>query len=39
MWHVCETGELHARFVLVGRPDRNRLLGRPGHRWDDNINP
>jgi hypothetical protein len=24
-------------WVLVGRPERKRPLGRPRHRWDDNI--
>jgi len=24
--------------VLVGKPEGKRVLGRPGHRWDDNIN-
>jgi hypothetical protein len=24
--------------VLVGKPDGKRPLGRPGHRWEDNIN-
>jgi hypothetical protein len=24
-------------MVLVGRPEGKRPLGRPGHRWDDNI--
>jgi hypothetical protein len=23
--------------VLVGKPERKRLLGRPRHRWKDNI--
>jgi hypothetical protein len=23
--------------VLVGNPERKRPLGRPGHRWEDNI--
>ena len=23
--------------VLVGKPDGKRLLGRPIHRWEDNI--
>jgi len=23
--------------ILVGRPDRRRLLGRPRCRWEDNI--
>jgi len=24
--------------VLVGKPEGNRPLGRPRHRWKDNIN-
>jgi hypothetical protein len=28
-------GELYR--VLVGKPDEKRLLGRPRHRWKDNI--
>ena len=23
--------------VLVGKPERKRHLGRPRHRWEDNI--
>ena len=23
--------------VLVGKPERKRQLGRPKHRWEDNI--
>jgi hypothetical protein len=23
--------------VLVGKPERRRPLGRPRHRWEDNI--
>ena len=23
--------------VLVGKPEGNRPLGRPRHRWEDNI--
>jgi len=23
--------------VLVGKPERKRSLGRPGHRWENNI--
>jgi len=23
--------------VLVGKPEGNRLLGRPRHKWEDNI--
>jgi hypothetical protein len=25
--------------VLVGRPEGKRPLGRPRHRWEDNIKP
>jgi hypothetical protein len=24
--------------VLVGKPEEKRPLGRPRHRWEDNIN-
>jgi hypothetical protein len=23
--------------ILVGKPERKRLFGRPRHRWEDNI--
>jgi hypothetical protein len=23
--------------LMVGKPERKRLLGRPGRRWEDNI--
>jgi hypothetical protein len=23
--------------VVVGKPERKRLVGRPRHRWEDNI--
>jgi hypothetical protein len=36
MWQVKETGEVHTGFS-VGRPDGKRTLGRPRHRWEDNI--
>jgi len=26
-----------AHRVLMGRPDGKRALGRPRHRWEDNI--
>jgi len=26
-----------AQRVLVGKPEGNRPLGRPSHRWEDNI--
>jgi hypothetical protein len=25
-------------IILVGKPEGKRPLGRPRHRWDDNIN-
>jgi hypothetical protein len=27
----------NAYRILVGKPDGERLLGRPRHRWQDNI--
>jgi hypothetical protein len=27
----------NAYRILVGRPEGNRPLGRPRHRWEDNI--
>jgi hypothetical protein len=36
--HVALTEETRgACRILVGRPERRRPLGRPRHRWDDNI--
>ena len=36
--HVACTGERGGVCrVLVGKPERKRLLGRPRHRWEDNI--
>jgi hypothetical protein len=35
MWHAW--GEERVYRVLVGRPEGNRPLGRPRHRWEDNI--
>jgi len=34
MWHVW--GE-ESCIVLVGKPEGKRPLGRPRHRWEDNI--
>ena len=28
---------LHSHRVLVGKPEGKRPLGRPRHRWEDNI--
>ena len=30
-------GERSVYRVMVGKPERKRPLGRPRHRWDDNI--
>ena len=40
-----EMGRTHSTYgerrgvyrVLVGKPEGNRSLGRPRHRWEDNI--
>jgi hypothetical protein len=41
MWwvgHVARMGEGGGAYrVLVGRPEGRRPLGRPRHRWEDNI--
>ena len=36
--HVARMGErIGVHRVLVGKPQRNRPLGRPRRRWEDNI--
>ena len=36
--HVACMGEKRVIYrVLVGKPDGRRQLGRPRHRWEDNI--
>jgi hypothetical protein len=36
--HVARMGDGRDVYrVLVGRPERKRPLGRPRHRWEDNI--
>jgi len=36
--HVARMGEGRGVYrVLVGKPERRRPLGRPRHRWEDNI--
>jgi len=36
--HVAHMGERRGVYrVLVGKPDGKRPLGRPRHRWEDNI--
>jgi hypothetical protein len=32
-----EIGEISAYKMLVRKPGRKRPLGRPKHRWEDNI--
>jgi hypothetical protein len=36
MWHVWVKGR-GAYRVFVGKPEGRRPLGRPRHRWEDNI--
>ena len=37
--HVARMGEKRGVYrVLVGKLEENRPLGRPRHRWEDNIN-
>jgi hypothetical protein len=36
--HVERMGEVRGAYnILVGRPEGRRSLGRPRHRWEDNI--
>jgi hypothetical protein len=36
--HVVHMGEVRGSYsILVGRPEGRRPLGRPRHRWEDNI--
>jgi hypothetical protein len=36
--HIARMGEGRGAYrILVGRPDVRRPLGRPRHRWEDNI--
>jgi hypothetical protein len=30
-------GEVRGAYILVGRPEGRRPLGRPGRRWEDSI--
>jgi hypothetical protein len=36
MWHAWGRGEVFTGF-FVGKPESKRPLGRPRHRWEDNI--
>jgi hypothetical protein len=36
--HIARMGAKRGAYrILVGRPEGRRPLGRPRHRWDDNI--
>jgi hypothetical protein len=36
--HIARMGEKRDAYrILVGRPEGRRPLGRPRHRWEDNI--
>jgi hypothetical protein len=36
--HVARMGEVRGAYsISVGRPERRTPLGRPRHRWEDNI--
>ena len=36
--HVLHMGERRGIYtILVGKPEAKRPLGRPRHRWEDNI--
>ena len=36
--HIARVGEKRGAYrVLVGKPEGKRPLGRPRHRWEDNI--
>jgi hypothetical protein len=38
MGHVAHIGEMiNAYRMLVRKPEEKRSLGRPGHRWENNI--
>ena len=38
MGHVARVGERRGVYrVLVGKPEGKKPLGRPRHRWEDNI--
>ena len=38
VWHIAHMGERRVVYrVLMGKPEGKRPLGRPRHRWGDNI--
>jgi hypothetical protein len=36
-WHVAQMRVRNAYSILVGKPEGKRPLGRPRHRWVDNV--
>jgi hypothetical protein len=37
MGRACSTAKRNAYKVLVGKPEGKKPLGRPRHRWENNI--
>jgi hypothetical protein len=38
VWHVTRMGEVRNKYnILFGKPEEKRPLGRPRHRWEDNV--
>jgi hypothetical protein len=36
--HIAHMGEFRNAYnILVGKPEGKRPLGRPRHRWEENI--
>jgi hypothetical protein len=35
--HVARMGEMRGAYILVGRPEGRKPLGRPRRRWEENI--
>jgi hypothetical protein len=35
--YVACTEEINSYKILVGKPEGKKPLGRPRHRWEDNI--
>jgi hypothetical protein len=35
--HVARMVEVRGAYILIGRPEGRRPLGRPRRRWEDNI--
>ena len=39
LFYVAYLGEWRGVYrILAGKPERKRPMGRPKHRWEDNIN-